>query len=244
MKAIILAAGEAKRLRPLTNELPKCLLKVDHLTIFDHQIQSLQECNIKDIVIVVGFHAKKIINHCQEYYPHLNFHFIENLDYSKTYPAYGLWLAREHLQETAIYLNSDVIFHPEIIKSVVFSPHQSATAIQRVPWDEEEVNVRVNEHNEITEIGKHLSQEDSWGEFIGVTKLGANFNLFLTQALEGFIEKKEFQKFAADSINQAITTYGGIMHALDLTHLPAIEIDTVPDYERAKEIMKHVWTLL
>ena len=63
MKAIILAAGEGLRLSPLTDDTPKCLLKVGDKTIIDHQIDSIKKCGLKDIVVVVGHCQDKLRSH-------------------------------------------------------------------------------------------------------------------------------------------------------------------------------------
>lgn len=54
MKAIILAAGEARRLGPVAENKPKCLLKIGQKRIIDYQIQALVEAKIEDLAIVVG----------------------------------------------------------------------------------------------------------------------------------------------------------------------------------------------
>ncbi|MFQ5903339.1 MAG: NTP transferase domain-containing protein, partial [Candidatus Binatia bacterium] len=60
MKAIILAAGNGERLRPYTEHTPKCLLDIGGRTILGLQIQSLRECGINEVVIVVGFKFEKV----------------------------------------------------------------------------------------------------------------------------------------------------------------------------------------
>ncbi len=59
---IILAAGQGNRLKPLTENTPKCLLKVGGLPILHRQIESLQKHGIKDIIIVVGFMSEMVKN--------------------------------------------------------------------------------------------------------------------------------------------------------------------------------------
>ena len=63
MKAIILAAGQSIRLRPITNNTPKCLLKINKKTILAYQIDKLIKNNIREIIIVVGFKQKQIIKY-------------------------------------------------------------------------------------------------------------------------------------------------------------------------------------
>ncbi len=237
MKAIILAAGQSKRLRPITNNLPKCLLKFGKRTIIDYQIDALQNNNINEIIIVIGFQAKLLKNHLVKHNPDINLKFIENKQYKDTYPAHGLWLTKNYMNDDIIYLNADLLCDPKIIKNIIESRKKSITAIQKVEWDEEEVNVIVEKNLKVIEMGKHIAKKLNCGEFIGVTKMSKKFNQTLIKVLDDFIDKKEYKKFAADAINLTIQR-NGEMYALDVSNFQAIEIDTLEDYKKAQKIWK------
>lgn len=243
MKAIILAAGQGKRLRPLTDNLPKCLLEVGGHPIIDYQVRHLKKNGVTELVVVLGFEAEKLKDHLVQTFPDLLFIFIDNEDYGRTYPAFGLYLASKYLTEECLYLNADVIFHPDIIQKVISSPHTSTTAIRETEWEEEEVNVIIDKSTDsILEMGKHVSKDLSNGEFIGVTKIGSKFGNALTLVLEEFVQKEELKKFAADALNLTIQR-GEKMHAIHTRNLPAIEIDTLDDLKEAEAKIQHIpWT--
>lgn len=241
MKAIILAAGQSLRLRPLTNNTPKCLLKIGNKVIIDHQVETLYKNKIKDVIVVVGFEANKLINHLKHTHPKLNFIFINNEKYSSTYPAYGLWMARDYLNESILYLNADVLFDPKIIENIIKDKKDSVTAIQKSVWDEEEVNVIINKSLRVIEIGKHINEHDNCGEFIGVTKFGKDFNSKLKKALDFYANNNEHKKFAADAINLTIKKWGGQLYIQDVTKLPSIEIDTIEDFNKAQLLASLIW---
>ena len=69
MQAVILAAGEGRRLRPLTRNRPKCLIPVANSPILDYPIQALAGCGIRDIIVVVGYRKEHVIR----YLDHLDF---------------------------------------------------------------------------------------------------------------------------------------------------------------------------
>lgn len=234
MRAIILAAGEAKRLRPLTESLPKCLIVIGGKAIIDYQVENLIKAGVTEIVVVTGFMAEKLETHLSSTHPTVTWTFIRSVDYAKTYPAHGLWLAKEYLKDTVLYLNADVVCHPEIVRLIVENEHDSITAIKRSAWDEEEVNVILKEDSsQIAEMGKHVAKTLNDGEFIGVTKIGETFAIELIHVLDQFIEREEFKKFAADALNLTIQR-GQPMYACDVSHLPAIEIDTPEDLVNAE----------
>ena len=63
MKAVILAAGKGTRMRELTNEMPKPMLKVEEKPILEHILGGLLAAGIKEIFIVTGFRAEVVENY-------------------------------------------------------------------------------------------------------------------------------------------------------------------------------------
>lgn len=62
MKAMILAAGRGKRMQPLTDNIPKPLLKIGEFTLIEHQLFALAKQGFQDVVINVAYLAEKIMN--------------------------------------------------------------------------------------------------------------------------------------------------------------------------------------
>src|SRR5687767_11607577 len=63
MKAVILAAGKGTRMKELTNELPKPMLKVQGTPILEHILLGLKSAGVKEIFIVTGWRAESIENY-------------------------------------------------------------------------------------------------------------------------------------------------------------------------------------
>lgn len=236
MKAIILAAGTSSRLRPLTDNLPKCLLTIGDKNILSRQIEALNSNGISDIIIVVGFEKEKIIDYLKSNFSTSNFTFIENGQFASTAALYSLYLASDYLSEEIIYLNSDLFCDQQIIEKIIVFP-KAVTAIRKTDWDEEEVNVITNSKNKIVEIGKHISSDRSNGEFIGATKFDKDFGGKLRKVLDIFSKEKNWNRFAVEAINQTINSLDGEIFALDVTDNWAIEIDTPEDYQEANRIL-------
>ena len=76
MNALILAAGVSRRLYPHTYDKPKCLLEVNNKPIIHYQLDALKALNIKDIIIVVGYHREMLIENVRHNFPDMNFHFL------------------------------------------------------------------------------------------------------------------------------------------------------------------------
>lgn len=235
MIALILAGGLGTRLRPHTEEIPKPLLPIHGKAILAHQIETLSELDVSPIYIVTGHLSEKIEIFVKDNYPDKEIFFCHNKDYADSKPAFGIISALEKLDGDVIYLNGDVLYEKEILKEVIDDNRGSTTAIQKVAWDEEEVNVILNEDQSIRQISKNIGENESDGEFIGVTKLSKDF----IEVLKNVVSKEGPEtfrySFAIDLLNHVINSRDQKIYTCDITKYKAIEIDTVEDYKEAKE---------
>ena len=116
MQAVILAAGQGTRLKPLTDDLPKCLLDVGGKTIIFRQINALWSLGIKDIIVVVGYKADLVKEHIAKECPYAQIIFVTNEDYATTNNIHSLALAMPYILSQYILLCGDVVFHPDATK--------------------------------------------------------------------------------------------------------------------------------
>jgi len=94
MKALILASGAGKRLRPLTYHISKPLIRIGDKTILDYQMDNLTSCNIRDIIITTGSFEDKIKMHVKEMYPEIKISYVNNPKYDTTNYIYSMWLTK------------------------------------------------------------------------------------------------------------------------------------------------------
>src|SRR5574344_2309408 len=117
MIAVILAAGMASRLRPLTDDRPKCLLQVGNRCLLQRTVDALVSAGIGEIVVVTGYRGNMIRDFLNGHYRDVQFHFIDNPDYPTTNNIYSLWLTKSFVAgKDFILLDSDILFDPQIIK--------------------------------------------------------------------------------------------------------------------------------
>lgn len=131
MKAIILTAGYAKRMRPLTTENHKTLLKIGDRTIIERIMDGLIENQIDDVVIVTGYLKEKLTDFLEEKYPQVNFSFVHNEIYDKTNNIYSMALAFEQIEidQDILLIESDLIYHPRIIKKLIDDPRENVALV-------------------------------------------------------------------------------------------------------------------
>ena len=234
MKGIILAAGESKRLRPLTNDIPKCLISVGNQSIIDYQIKALINNQITEIVVVVGYMAETIMKKLTTDYPDLQFKFIYNPIYGQTNTVYSLWLASQELDDDVIYFNADVLTHPDVISRLVESEYDTCLANNHDSIDEEAVKMIITPEKRITEISKQVSLDKAAGEFIGIAKFSKKYNQLFKKNLTKVVKQGEINNYFESAIQEGLEDYP--IFELDITDLPVIEIDFPEDLAQAKKM--------
>ena len=238
MRAIILAAGMASRLRPLTNNTPKCLLKIGERSLLQRSIDALTSNGIKEIVIVTGYLHNLIEKSVKEQYPDINVSFIHNDVYDSTNNIYSLWLARPKADgEEILLLDSDLLYDPKIITRVLNTPAENILTLIRHDLGEEEMKVVTDGGSEgnITEISKTCSPTDAIGESLGIEKMGKSYTSALYKELEPMMNKEHLENVFYEKAFERLIPQGHTFKVLDVTDLFSCELDTVEDFQNAKE---------
>lgn len=112
-RAIIVAAGMGKRMRPLTLETPKPLIKVNGIRMIDTVIRGLRANEIKEIYIVVGYMKEKFFMLEKEY---SDITLIENPYYESCNNISSLYAAREYIEESVILDADQIIYNEKVLK--------------------------------------------------------------------------------------------------------------------------------
>jgi len=190
-KAIILAAGVGSRLRPLTENLPKCLLEVGTQTIIDHQVEALRHNGITDILVVLGFCGEQISRHLGG-----RARYLENPRYERTNSLYSLWLAREELMHGTLILNSDVLAPALLFGRLLQSPAPDAILVELGDGFEPEDMKVTLDGLRVLDFGKDLALERAHGHNVGVAMFSEEGAEHLADALEQLVEAGHEQDWA------------------------------------------------
>ena len=106
MKAVILAAGKSSRMYPVTLTKPKCLLELEPgKTIIKHQINMLQRCGVKDVIVITGYLKEQIKESLKDTVRYREFN-----DFSKYNNLHTLYSIKDELDDDFVCLYSDVVF--------------------------------------------------------------------------------------------------------------------------------------
>ena len=229
VRAIILAAGAAKRLASELGDLHKCLADVGGRPIIDYQLAPLAGA---EVTVVVGYRAELLKSELAARYPSMNLRFVENREFAETNTIWSLHLAREVLAAGALLFNADIVIDPRVIERLLAADGgRSWLAVTRDACAEEEVKAVVDGAGRIVRIGKKLDPADCAGEFIGAARFSPASGARYAQELEAVAagHRGEYFEYALDRILDKEEVC-----MLDVTDLPCIEIDFPEDLERAR----------
>ena len=188
MKVVILAAGFGSRLRPLTDDRPKCMVEVNNVKIIEKQISNLLKNGINEekITIVTGYKTEKLEKYLKENYPKTNI--IINKDYETTNNMYSLYLTKNVVENNDfILMNADVFYEENIIKELLESNRKNLMVCDDGRYIEESMKIVKNE-NRIIEISKKIKEEDAYGVTIDVYKISKEASIKLFEIIKQFIE--------------------------------------------------------
>ena len=134
-KAVILAAGMGRRLRPMTDRVPKPLLPVNGMPILENALRSLSALGLADTTIVVGHLAEQIRARFPRGIDGMRLRYVTAPDYATTNNIVSLWRARDELDQDCLLIEGDVFFEPEVLRRVLESGPRNAIAVSPFePW--------------------------------------------------------------------------------------------------------------
>lgn len=230
MRAIILAAGKGSRLEPVSGESVKCLVQLGGMTLIERQFSYLRACGINQIAVVVGFQAERIRRTCGP-----DVEYVENPIFAETNSLYSLWLARHLFGEGFVVMNSDVFFHPQLLRDLLTSQYRDAILVSwrdQTEYGDEEMKVKVR-GGQLVDISKTMDPNEADGENVGIVKFGADGASALAKELDKLIADGAKKSWAP----RAFLEFSKIrpLHAVSTRGFPWIEIDFPDDLRRAQE---------
>lgn len=181
MKVIILAAGQGTRLRPLTDNKPKCMVEINSKSIIQRQLETMKLCGIEenDIYILCGYRDDIL----REYLKDTKINFIKNSEFESTNMVYSLICAKSLLEEESNIIVSygDIVYTPEVLKKLINSDSDLSVIVDNGwytywnercenPLDDAETLI-MDESKNLTEIGQKTSDINKvQSQYIGLMR--------------------------------------------------------------------------
>ena len=225
-KIFVLCAGEGKRLRPYTEDRPKCMVPYRNKPLLQYQLEVFKKFNLNNITLIGGYHCEALP---QNLYP-----VVVNHDFSTTNMLFSLFCAEKDMQEDCDMIISygDIIYHASVLESLLNAEHPCGI-ITDIEWktywnnrmedplkDAETFRWDITSQK-IFELGKKpKTLEDIQGQYIGLFKISAPFvkqfkqmyktfkashpnykNAYMTDFLQ-FLINEQFPTFGIPIYNQ------------------------------------------
>ena len=168
MKAIILSAGQGRRLLPLTESTPKCALPVAERSLLEWQIHEISRCNVDEVVVVTGFGADRV-DEMAAAATALPVRTLYNPFYALADNLGSCWVARTEMQEPFVLINGDTLFEAAILERLLASPEGAPVTLvtdRKRRYDADDMKVVVDD-GRLCRVGKTLDEGVN-GESIGM----------------------------------------------------------------------------
>ncbi|MEW6774669.1 MAG: phosphocholine cytidylyltransferase family protein [Bdellovibrionota bacterium] len=175
MRAIILAAGQGTRLKPYTEDRPKCLIEVDGRTILEHQLKNCLRAGVREAVIVTGFRGDLVEQSVAAWRGNglasLPIKTVFNPRWKDTNNLVSLWSARKYMEEGFVLINGDDVFDHRILTRLTGENHYEIHVCmdRKDRYDDDDMKLLVSE-GRVQAINKTIDPARAQGESIGIMK--------------------------------------------------------------------------
>ena len=183
MQAVVLAAGMGKRLKELTTNNTKCMIKVNGITLIERMLCQLEKRHLSRIVVVVGYKGKKLINYINELHIQTPIVYVENPNYDRTNNIYSLALAKEFLrQDDTLLFESDLIFEDSVIDELLDDARDTLALVDKYESWMDGTCMKLGEDDSIQAFisskNFNYSEVNSYFKTVNIYKFSKDFSEF------------------------------------------------------------------
>ena len=232
MKAIIMAAGVGKRLQSLNINKPKCLIAVGSTTLIRRSVNLLVSKGISDITVIVGFKGHLIRNELNN-----DVAYFENPDFHSTNSIKSLWYAKDLLEDNVLLLNGDLYYEHVILDYAINQTNPVVMLADSTRIDNADYRFSFS-GDQINQFGKHLTNHETDGEYVGIVRIDQSFIKTFKDALEEMIISGKSNIWWEDVLYSFIEKRIPI-HYFDVAGTFWSEVDTLQDYNYLQNWIKN-----
>ncbi len=211
MKVIILAAGQGKRLLPLTEDRPKCVLQLGERTVLGWQLQALRKAGASEVVVATGFRAgmiEGVISTAQG----MAVRTAHNPFYAHCDNLGTCWVVRHEMTDPFVILNGDTLFEPAVFARLLASGDQHPiTLVTNVKnsYDDDDMKV-ITADGALRRVDKKLPIAAVNGESIGMIRFRGQGPALFRERLETMMaEESTLARWYLSAID-ALATEGHV----------------------------------
>lgn len=181
MQAIILAAGMGKRLKDLTRDNTKCMVKVNGVSLIDRMLHQIQAVGVDRIVVVTGYKGQLLRDYVGTLSIQTPIEFIDNPIYDRTNNIYSLSLAASKLvEDDTLLFESDLIFEDLVLQTLVDDPRPTLALVDKYESWMDGTCVKLSAADDIEAFvpGKQFKFEEMGGYYktVNIYKFSREFS--------------------------------------------------------------------
>ena len=227
MKAIILAAGTGSRLRPISDNKPKCLVEVRNKPILLHQLDMLNAMGLTEVEIITGYEGQQIYSAvagratCYEYPA-----------FAETNNLFTLNHCGDLLREDAVVMFADVLLGAGALKKLLEADGNFNLLVDASQCLTETMRIKLHD-GFIIDIGGHINPASGDGNFVGIAKYSAKGCGLLRSELAKMVSEGGFESSYYTQALPRLAKNGQKIIPVPTGDVPWIEIDTILEYEQA-----------
>ncbi len=239
MKAVLLAAGVGKRLWSVTQHRPKCLIELGGQALLLRCLESLASVGVRQAVLVVGYKQEMIRSAVGSGACGVDVRYVVNAAYQRGSLS-SLWEARGEFDGDLLLMDADVLFHHEILKRLVASPHPTALCLDETVTQKGEECMAIVRGDRVAALSKRMPDRyDLAGEGVGFLRIRRRDLDALTESIKRPMERGDWHMDYEDALADF---FGSVRVGYEkIGGLPWIEIDFPEDVTRAeREILPRI----
>lgn len=238
MKAIILSAGQGRRLMPLTESIPKCCLMLEGTSLLGHQIDALMANGIDDIVVVTGY-AHQVVDEVVRKFHKPSIRTLYNPFYALSDNLGTSWLARNEMNEPFLLINGDTLFEASTLSQLLSGERSYPITLasdHKDDYDSDDMKIS-SDGRQLKRVGKKLDADIVNGESIGMM-------VFDQAGANAFVKKIETLMRGPDGLARwylsAIDELAmeGVVGISSIHGLGWCEVDDLTDFNRAESAVR------
>lgn len=221
---IILGAGQGRRLSPLTDDKPKCLVSVQGQRIIEWQLRAIACCGLSDVTIVTGYAADQVDTAVALSGTQLRVKTLYNPFHSLADNIASCWVARDLFASDTVLINGDTLFDPRILTKVLQENacDIAVTIDRKGNYDADDMKVQTDGAR-LRRIGKTLTGQID-GESIGMLRFRRGGGALFRRALDRALRAPGWHKLWYLSVIDSLAGEGGA-GVIDIAGLPWAEVD-------------------
>lgn len=237
--AVILSAGQGRRLLPLTATMPKCVLPVHGQPLLEWQLDALARCGIQHATVVVGFASDHVERVLAARVGPPRTQVLYNPFFRVSDNLVSCWVARTEMTGDFVLLNGDTLFEPAVLERLLAAPPRPVRLAidHKEAYDADDMKVSLDTDGRLRRVGKRLAPEIVGGESIGLILFHGEGPALFREAIERALRRPDAMHAWYLSVIDEMADCGQVW-TLAIQGLKWAEVDSPGDIARAQGVVE------